>query len=149
MCYIGYFYLLNQPHILERNPSWLWYMIFLSTPIHTLAWKISWTEEPGRLQSMGSQRVRHDWATSLPFFLWLFIQSPSFIQIFLFLGDSFLVDYMFLSTYQFLLYFPICWWIAVHSNHLWSLVFLWCQLLCLFFNLSFYLCVVFFCCSSI
>ena len=25
-----------------------------------LAWKILWTEEPGRLQSMGSQRVRHD-----------------------------------------------------------------------------------------
>ena len=31
----------------------------------TLAWKIPWTEEPDRLQSMGSQRVRHDWATSL------------------------------------------------------------------------------------
>ena len=31
----------------------------------TLAWKIPWTEEPGRLQSMGSLRVRHDWATSL------------------------------------------------------------------------------------
>ena len=31
----------------------------------TLAWKISWTEEPGRLQYMGSLRVRHDWATSL------------------------------------------------------------------------------------
>ena len=30
----------------------------------TLAWKILWTEEPGRLPSMGSQRVRHDWATS-------------------------------------------------------------------------------------
>ena len=29
------------------------------------AWKISWTEEPGRLQSMGSRRVGHDWATSL------------------------------------------------------------------------------------
>ena len=26
----------------------------------TLAWKIPWTEEPGRLQSMGSQRVRHN-----------------------------------------------------------------------------------------
>ena len=26
----------------------------------TLAWKILWTEEPGRLQSMGSQRVRHN-----------------------------------------------------------------------------------------
>ena len=31
----------------------------------TLAWKIQWTEEPGRLQSMGSKRVWHDWATSL------------------------------------------------------------------------------------
>ena len=28
-----------------------------------LAWRIPWTEEPGRLQSMGSQRVRHDWGT--------------------------------------------------------------------------------------
>ena len=26
-----------------------------------LAWRIPWTEEPGRLQSIGSQRVRHDW----------------------------------------------------------------------------------------
>ena len=33
----------------------------------TLAWKISWAKEPGRLQSMGSQRVRHDWVTSLFF----------------------------------------------------------------------------------
>ena len=31
----------------------------------TLAWKIPWMEEPGRLQSMGSLRVRHEWATSL------------------------------------------------------------------------------------
>ena len=31
----------------------------------TIAWKVSWTEEPGRLQAMGSQRVGHDWATSL------------------------------------------------------------------------------------
>ena len=34
----------------------------------TLAWKIPWTEEPGRLQSMGSLRVRHDWATLLSLF---------------------------------------------------------------------------------
>ena len=27
---------------------------------NTIAWKIPWTEEPGRLQSMGSQRIRHD-----------------------------------------------------------------------------------------
>ena len=31
----------------------------------TLAWKITWMEEPDRLQSMGSQRVGHNWATSL------------------------------------------------------------------------------------
>ena len=31
----------------------------------TLAWKLPWTEEPGRLQSMGSLRVGHDGATSL------------------------------------------------------------------------------------
>ena len=31
----------------------------------TLAWKIPWTEEPDRLQSMGLQRVGHDWTTSL------------------------------------------------------------------------------------
>ena len=37
-------------------------------PLCTLACKIPWTEEPGRLQSMGLQRVRHDWATSLSLF---------------------------------------------------------------------------------
>ena len=37
----------------------------------TLAWKIPWMEEPGRLQSMGSVRVRHDWATSLPLFTFM------------------------------------------------------------------------------
>ena len=34
----------------------------------TLAWKIPWKEEPGRLQPMGLRRVRHDWATSLSLF---------------------------------------------------------------------------------
>ena len=33
----------------------------------TLAWKIPWTEEPGRVQSMGLLRVGHDWVTSLSF----------------------------------------------------------------------------------
>ena len=34
----------------------------------TLVWKIPWTEEPGRLQFMGSLRVGHDWAPSLSLF---------------------------------------------------------------------------------
>ena len=37
----------------------------------TLAWKIPWMERLGRLQSMGSQRVRHDWTTSLSLFTFM------------------------------------------------------------------------------
>ena len=37
----------------------------------TLAWRVPWTEEPGGLQSMGSRRVRHDWATSLSLFTFM------------------------------------------------------------------------------
>ena len=45
-----------------------------------LAWKIPWTEEPGRLQSMGSQRVRHNRATSLSLSFFLFpLSLPTLI----------------------------------------------------------------------
>ena len=37
----------------------------------TFAWKIPWTEEPDGLQSMGSRRVGHDWATSLSLFTFM------------------------------------------------------------------------------
>ena len=40
----------------------------MATHSSTLAWKIPWMEEPGRLQSMGLLRVGHDWVTSLFFF---------------------------------------------------------------------------------
>ena len=39
----------------------------MATHSSTIAWKIPWTEEPGRLQSMGSQRIGHNRATSLSF----------------------------------------------------------------------------------
>ena len=39
----------------------------MATHSSTVAWRIPWREEPGRPQSMGSQRVGHDWATSLHF----------------------------------------------------------------------------------
>ena len=41
----------------------------MATHCSTPAWKIPWMEEPGGLQSMGSQRVGHDWVISLSFFL--------------------------------------------------------------------------------
>ena len=54
----------------------------------TLAWKTPWTEEPGRLQSMGSLRVRHDRATSLSLFTFMHWRrkwkpTPAFLP-----GDS-------------------------------------------------------------
>ena len=39
----------------------------MATHSSTLAWKILWKKKPGGLLSIGSQRVRHDWATSLYF----------------------------------------------------------------------------------
>ena len=41
----------------------------MATHSNILAWKIPWTEECGRLQSMGSRKVEHDRATSLSFTL--------------------------------------------------------------------------------
>ena len=45
---------LGQEHPLEKGTT---------THFCILAWRIPWTEEPGGLHFMGSQRVRHDWAT--------------------------------------------------------------------------------------
>ena len=44
----------------------------------TLAWKIPWTEEPDKLQSMGSQRVGHDWATWLSLFFGIGLKTDLF-----------------------------------------------------------------------
>ena len=44
-----------------------------------LAWKIPWTADPGRLQSMRSQRAGHDWATSLFTYRYIYISSVQFI----------------------------------------------------------------------
>ena len=43
----------------------------MATHSSTLAWRIPWMEEPGRLQSTGSWRVWHRWATSLSLFTFM------------------------------------------------------------------------------
>ena len=43
----------------------------MASHFSTLAWKIPWMEEPGRLQSMGSLRVGYDWVTSLSLFTFM------------------------------------------------------------------------------
>ena len=90
-CYV------DRPAV-ELPPSWLYYIpfppaqqrglrdileqecpcpcLFSKEPSNfgsssTLAWKIPWTKEPGRLQSMGSLRVGYDWVTSLSLFTFM------------------------------------------------------------------------------
>ena len=46
--------------LLATNLETYVYSLALATHSSTLAWKLPWTEEPGRLQSMGSQRVGRD-----------------------------------------------------------------------------------------
>ena len=48
----------------------------MATHSSILAWKIPLTEEPGRLQSMGSQRVGHDWVTSLHLHTCCYLKQP-------------------------------------------------------------------------
>ena len=43
----------------------------MATHSSTLVWKIPWMEEPGRLQSIGLRRIRHDWVTSFSFFTFM------------------------------------------------------------------------------
>ena len=50
----------------------------MATHSSILAWKILWTEEPGRLWSMGSQRVGHNWATNT-YLLYVHTHSYSYI----------------------------------------------------------------------
>ena len=67
---------LNQT--LSSMPSNLWFPHFLlsekamATHSSTLAWRIPWMEEPGRLQSMGLLRAGHDWMTLLSLFTFHF-----------------------------------------------------------------------------
>ena len=69
--------------------TWVWSLGWedtlekeMATHSSILAWRIPWTEEPGRLQSTGSQRVRHDWATSpSPSRSPMFLKTPLSIEI--------------------------------------------------------------------
>ena len=66
-----------QPHGLQHtrppcpSPTPGVYSDSMAPHSSTLAWKIPWMEEPRRLQSMGSLRVGHDWATSLSLFTFM------------------------------------------------------------------------------
>ena len=59
----------NLPEMLETQETWVWSLgwedpLEDGMAVHSsiLAWRIPWTEEPGGLQSIGLERVRHNWA---------------------------------------------------------------------------------------
>ena len=69
-------------HFSNSEQCWASFYVFIShvlvfskkamaTHSSSLAWKIPWTEEPGRLQSLGLLRVGHDWAPSLLLFTFM------------------------------------------------------------------------------
>ena len=75
-----FFFKLDDCHLHFRESCLMWNSMYLrsqrsdkATAPHssTLAWKIPWMEEPGRLQSMGSRRVGHDYAISLSLFTFM------------------------------------------------------------------------------
>ena len=64
--FISAYIKVNQLSIYIYQLFWISFPL-MATHSSTLAWKIPWTEEPGGLQSVGSPRFGHDWATLLPF----------------------------------------------------------------------------------
>ena len=65
-------FFLTARHVIFGNSYWNESEKAMAPHSSTLAWKIPWTEDPGRPQSMGSLRVGHDWATSLSLFTFTF-----------------------------------------------------------------------------
>ena len=64
---------LSGKNPLAMREMWVWFLCRedplekeMAVQSSILAWEIPWTEEPVRLQSTGSQRVRHDWVTRRP-----------------------------------------------------------------------------------
>ena len=69
------FHFISCDCIVSVPTSVVWDSLYIEKAVaphsSTLAWKISWMEEPGGLPSMGSLRIRHDWATSLSLFTFM------------------------------------------------------------------------------
>ena len=75
--------------LITLGSTWVWPLgwdnpLEKGTTTHSsiLAWRIPWTEEPGRLQSMGLQRVGHDWVTFSFIFLLFQTVLHSYIHVF-------------------------------------------------------------------
>ena len=59
----------------------------MATQSSTLAWKIPWMEEPGRLQSIRSQRVRHNWASLSLSFMYTYMKEKIYIYFMIYMEN--------------------------------------------------------------
>ena len=84
----------------------------MATHSSTLSWRITWMEEPGRLQSMGSQRVIHDWATSLHF-----THLGRLSYLLLFFGTCIQIGIYFLFSFAFSFFYFLTICKASSDNH--------------------------------
>ena len=90
----------------------------MATHSSTLAWKIPWVEEPDRLQSLGSLRVGHDWATEQqpqlnPFAVQQNVGNQLYSNHFFFKCVFFVLFKNFISV-------RVCWVTSVTSDSLWA-----------------------------
>ena len=69
------FDVISKTNIMRFSPYSRGFIFFILCWSFYLAWKVPWTAEPGGLQSVGSLRVWHDWATSLSLFSFHFSLS--------------------------------------------------------------------------
>ena len=97
----------------------------MATHSSTIAWKIPWTEEPGRLQSMGSQRVGHNWVTSLSLFT-LLSKQVTMLRVYSYFHNRYsknAIHYILLMTHflkmfwKHFLYIRTCVCISIYTIH--------------------------------
>ena len=84
--YTDVYLILMVKHLPTMRETWVWSLgqedpleEEMATRSSNLDWKIPWTEEPGRLQSMASQRVGHDWTIFFIFDLLYYFQMHNIV----------------------------------------------------------------------
>ena len=79
----------------------------MTTHSSILAWRTPWTKEPGGLQSMGLQRVGHDWATNpLRYLIFFGFWTVKIFEIFKIINSTTMIEFVH-KPYPYFRYMPI------------------------------------------
>ena len=106
----------------EVQETWVWSLRWedpleegMETHFSILTWRLPWTEEPGRLKSMGSQRVGHDWATK---------HTHTHTYTYSWPLDNMVLNWLYTFVWRFFkniytIMFMICGWLDLQTENLW------------------------------